>query len=1444
MMNAEENHDILRELLNRPSVGSKSEALKYRARFDADRQTQTLQADLQKHFAKLINDVRYIAKLEIARVASGRSALRSMGLVDHSVPSYNWFLHKELTKLIKKYKPWKIADNAKVHIFKIVKAWLLPPITQLIDPQAFEKDPTKLPTQQQQQEQYVPLSPHEARLSNTPYECMIVVDVAHWQMQHPQAVLQPHENPNNRFTLPDGWHKWPVDQRMMHLRVPLQKLALLTMSMLDRRASGTLSPANFAYEDKFDEGGYYMGAGSTVHMPSHETLAHNHVFNFPSAYSQTSEEEACTLPDEKIPFEIREAQAVTGAQVHMHKVHRTEIRCCHPSRRQRSTSTIIVSLSKHSRKRENAQRIQVKMQFLNKLLPSTVIFYALGFTIAESIQLMKSVAGNHWYAKAFDPILRKMQARHPKEVTNQESAWMYIGLQSEKKDPESMKKFAKNVLISDFLPQSGLAEVYNRDKAIEFARIHLQLFWQVVGFSHADSKDHYAFQRYDTNGTMWASLMRQISYPFYLKTDRLIRSAIQQRGVLNWRLLFNEQKNSELQQSCTTRGLWSVNKMLSGSARTGVTLALKNTCYLTYASSVRRANTANKANRRSMKAKQIDEGQFARLCCIETPEGEMCGNARFHTQGSTLSLPSSHKGLLAVLMRWYPQSEWMWAASSFDLNVVKNYPFMVNLDGRFVWRVKSGTDLVQTIRELRRSSFISPHVGVNLDGTMVQIRTSPGRNLRLMLIIKPWFEFLSTIDETAAQSHAYLFKNHLKRALSDGYIEFVDAMEERALSIAFCYEDLVKRTEQRELFSHMEVDPLWMTGLTAGTLPFFHCNQSPRSVLAAAMSKQTFSGLINQNRVNALSHVLDMPTRSLCQSRVFDDYNLHGITIGNPVKLGLYITEYSMEDSWDKNDAASQLGVLRGILLRRYVAANKPWSATRIERFEKPGKDCCVQQAANYDKIQQDGLPLVGTFIQQDDILIGRTTKEVINNSIATSLSRTMNQNTINTQSNKYDDSVAVRDEQGVVLSVRTIITENGMMIKQVVLRTQCLSEIGDKYMGRHGQKGTTGVNRQEADVICSVTTGTPLWIAMNSMQNYARQTSAFNTELLSGKAGALMGEFVNSSGFLSDYWKQKETGIAKALASVGAHPLGYEVHMSGITGKIIPQPIFTGLMHMCPLAHLVGSKIHARDRGPRKRLTRQPDDGRAKNGGLRFGQMELDCLTALGCPHFLLDRLQKSDAFLLAICLQCGLIAESTFGTNYKFCRTCQDSQHVRIVVVSYSNKLFYQELMAMHVRPQLILKPKHGSIEAIKQEKMIVDEKEPHNLQISHHNSPSIYQHDQRKAAEVIDNYFKLTWIPRPQPWEKERYGIPNDLTLHDKLETMASREREREIQERKRLNEEEKASKKLSLASSSSSSSTQLKTKQEPQTKSIRKRPPVQSPSMMFAAAGPKTKKMKKG
>ncbi len=92
--------DVLKEILLRPSLASKREAIKYRARFDADRKTQMLDQETQSLFVKLISDIKSIPTFEHSRVSIGRSALRSMGLVNHSIPSYHWFLHKELTKLI------------------------------------------------------------------------------------------------------------------------------------------------------------------------------------------------------------------------------------------------------------------------------------------------------------------------------------------------------------------------------------------------------------------------------------------------------------------------------------------------------------------------------------------------------------------------------------------------------------------------------------------------------------------------------------------------------------------------------------------------------------------------------------------------------------------------------------------------------------------------------------------------------------------------------------------------------------------------------------------------------------------------------------------------------------------------------------------------------------------------------------------------------------------------------------------------------------------------------------------------------------------------------------------------------------------------------------------------------------------------------------------------
>ena len=137
---------------------------------------------------------------------------------------------------------------------------------------------------------------------------------------------------------------------------------------------------------------------------------------------------------------------------------------------------------------------------------------------------------------------------------------------------------------------------------------------------------------------------------------------------------------------------------------------------------------------------------------------------------------------------------------------------------------------------------------------------------------------------------------------------------------------------------------------------------------------------------------------------------------------------------------------------------------------------------------------------------------------------------------------------------------------------------------------------------------------------------------------------------------------------------------MSGITGEAIECYIFNGPIYYQKLKHMVQDKIHARARGPRMVLTRQPTEGRARDGGLRLGEMERDCLVAYGASNLLLERLMySSDAFTAFACGQCG-----SMGQEGR-CKMCGTSLHITQVRMPYACKLLFQELQSMNVNPRL---------------------------------------------------------------------------------------------------------------------------------------------------------------
>ena len=145
--------------------------------------------------------------------------------------------------------------------------------------------------------------------------------------------------------------------------------------------------------------------------------------------------------------------------------------------------------------------------------------------------------------------------------------------------------------------------------------------------------------------------------------------------------------------------------------------------------------------------------------------------------------------------------------------------------------------------------------------------------------------------------------------------------------------------------------------------------------------------------------------------------------------------------------------------------------------------------------------------------------------------------------------------------------------------------------------------------------------------------------ELLAGKAGVLEGKFHYGTAFGGD----KVDDLCADLVRHGFNYAGKDYLTSGITGEPLSAYIFSGPVYYQKLKHMVLDKMHARSKGPRAVLTRQPTEGRSRDGGLRLGEMERDCLIGYGASMLLLERLMiSSDIFEVDVCGKCGLLGYS----------------------------------------------------------------------------------------------------------------------------------------------------------------------------------------------------------
>jgi len=233
----------------------------------------------------------------------------------------------------------------------------------------------------------------------------------------------------------------------------------------------------------------------------------------------------------------------------------------------------------------------------------------------------------------------------------------------------------------------------------------------------------------------------------------------------------------------------------------------------------------------------------------------------------------------------------------------------------------------------------------------------------------------------------------------------------------------------------------------------------------------------------------------------------------------------------------------------------------------------------------------------------------------------------------------------------------------------------------RHGQKGVVGKFLEPHELPVCIDTGEVPDIIINPHALPSRMTLGHLIECLAGEAACRTGEIADATLFAAE-------SVELLLEKCGATEGGIERTMRcGKTGKILAGKVFSAPIFYQRLKHMSCDKIHARSRGTRQLVSRQPVEGRSRDGGLRVGEMERDAIASHGASQLMQDRmLDASDAFLAYICCECGGFASPPDEERGReaFCIHCNNTQ-IRSASIPFSYKLLSQELFSVGVRVSL---------------------------------------------------------------------------------------------------------------------------------------------------------------
>lgn len=1176
-------------------------------------------------------------------------------LVRHQIESYNDMVNVQLKRTVDMFNPVKIASeqdyDKTTHKYRLEVEVNFTNL-YLSRPQIHENTgATKI------------LFPQEARLRNFTYASMMTVD-----MNVKYIVRGSGSDGNTNDQHVTIHHK-------VFPKIQIGKMPIMLKSCICVLTQHKHLDHNITGECPYDAGGYFIINGSEKTVLGQERAAENKVLCYNVSKNNNKWRyvaEIKSIPDSK---------CISPKQINMMVV---------------------------SKQNGFGHPLVIQIPRMKQPIPLFIVFRALGVLsdqeiceyIVYNIDGAASTAENHTEASGgiSAKLLASLQASiiDANGIMTQEEAVRYFTSQviftpmNMDKESGAMKKreFAQEVLHNDLFPHCNT----DQQRIFFLGYMAHKLLCAFFEINKQDDRDSYLNKRVDLTGALLNNLFRNY---FNKLVKDMSKQVVREINTGSWRStedylsIINDTNMYKIIKSTTienglkralSTGDFGIKSMTSN--KVGVAQVLNRLTYSSSLSHLRRLNTPIDKSGKLVPPRKLHNTSWGFLCPAETPEGGSIGVVKNISYLSHVTIHSNPASLHAYIDEYIERLETLKPRDTY--RQVK-----VFVNGTWVGITRDPLRLYREFKLKKWRGIINIYTSVVFDYPNAEIRicNDAGRMMRpLLLVNQDKNELYITrdiIQRVAAREIGWDdLLTHISSEGDDnshGVIEYIDPDEQAFSMIAMRPHHLYRNETDTTnpyiyKYSHCEIHPSTIFGVLASCIPFPEHNQAPRNTYQCAMGKQAIGIYVTnyQRRMDKTAYVLTYPHRPLVDTRLMQMIQLAEIPSGAPLIVAIMsYTGYNQEDSVLVNQGAIDRGMFSATIYHTEKDEDKKINGDEEIRCHPDASKTKGMKFGNYDKLNQRGVMPANTFIENRDIIMGKVIPIKDNRNDPTKIV-------------KYEDISRVYHTSEECYVDKSYIDSNGEGYCFCKVRVRAFRKpvIGDKVSSRMGQKGTIGNIIPERDMPFTKD-GIRPDIIINPHAIPSRMTIGQLKETLLGKVLVNLGLFGDGTSFGEYDIKD----ISKELLKVGFEMNGNELLYNGLTGEQIKSDIFIGPVFYQRLKHMVNDKQHSRSIGPMVNFTHQPAEGRSRDGGLRFGEMERDAMVGHGASRFTKGRMYDcSDKYEVHVCRKCGIIASYNTERSIHFCKTCDNRSDFALVQIPYACKLLFQELATMNVAPRIM--------------------------------------------------------------------------------------------------------------------------------------------------------------